>query len=118
MERYRSAHLESDNSLKQSELLHIGFVCCNLHCRMFAVVDDNKLVVVSESQSMAMQLQFFSRPTTHVHNSPLRDCVQCAMMTMTLAQLVIPKPQVLRSRFVVEVTTVKAALHAAGDDNL
>lgn len=96
MERvFHNGHLVLGSNSKQSELLHIGFVCCNLHCRMFAVVDDNKLVVVFESQSMAkLQLQVFFRQTTHVNNSLLRDCVQLAMMTMTSAQLETPKPQV------------------------
>lgn len=96
------------SSSKKSEL-QTDSVCCNLHCRELAVVDDNKLVVVLESQSMAkLQLQVFLRPKKHVHNSLRPGCVQCAMIMTTSAQLEILKPQVLRWRFVVVVTMTKA----------
>lgn len=42
--RYRNA---LDYNLKQSELQHIGFVCCNLRCGKLVVDADNILVVVS-----------------------------------------------------------------------
>lgn len=55
--RKRKHHLASDSSWMQTELKRSG-VCCNLHCRLLAVADGNKLVVASELQSMAKQKVF------------------------------------------------------------
>lgn len=74
-------HLVLDNNSLQSEQPHIEFVCENLHCRCVAVVDDdNKLVVVSEWQSMQMKMAFFHPNLKSVRNSQHHDCAQHVKM--------------------------------------